>query len=288
MLVIPSVSFAQVKEFDRMEMQYDKGNYHAVYRKSKKLLDNPEYDYSLLPEYYKSLSMFQLYRSNFWRFFHKDAFDQAKNIFLKVRYEDQGGKLFTAHQHEIQALKSDFQAFLEATRREGKTDLVEKSTTFIDEVLGKVPNHEASDTSHHTPYSENVKASAGSEKRREVVAFAEKYIGTPYRYAGETPAGFDCSGFAFYVMQNFGYTLPRSSSEQYSKAKHIKLEDAQPGDFVYFDSGSGVNHVGIVVENNNGNIKMVHSSTSSGVILTDISTSDYWSKRLKASGSYLE
>ncbi|MFM8242900.1 MAG: hypothetical protein ACKN86_08860, partial [Crocinitomicaceae bacterium] len=59
-LFLPFISFAQHPKFDKLEQLYDQGHYALVYRKSSRLLDNPEFDFSKLPIYYKSISSLQL------------------------------------------------------------------------------------------------------------------------------------------------------------------------------------------------------------------------------------
>jgi peptidoglycan DL-endopeptidase CwlO len=59
------------------------------------------------------------------------------------------------------------------------------------------------------------------------------------------------------------------------------------GDLVFFASGSTISHVGLVISNKGENLMMVHSSTSKGVIITEIPTSTYWQGKLKAAGTYL-
>lgn len=82
---------------------------------------------------------------------------------------------------------------------------------------------------------------------------AAQYIGVPYVWGGETPAGFDCSGLVKYVYAQLGYSLPHSSSGIAASGYVISAAEAQPGDIVYYPYG----HVGIYV----GNGQMIHATT---------------------------
>ena len=87
--------------------------------------------------------------------------------------------------------------------------------------------------------------------RAKVLKEAAKLKGTPYRYGGTTPRGFDCSGYTGYVYKKAGKKLPRTSRSQYSATKHISRKAAKPGDLVFFKSGGGsVYHVGIYAGGN--------------------------------------
>ncbi len=90
-----------------------------------------------------------------------------------------------------------------------------------------------------------------------------KYFGTRYRSGGQTPAGFDCSGFVRFMYDKvFNMTLPRSSREMSVLGKPVNKEDLRPGDLVFFNLKSQrINHVGIFI----GNDTFVHSSLSKGI-----------------------
>lgn len=76
-----------------------------------------------------------------------------------------------------------------------------------------------------------------------VLAIAKRYIGTPYRYGGSTPAAFDCSGFTSYVFRQVGIELPRSSRAQQAAVRRVY--SPRPGDLVFY--GFPAHHVAIYV-----------------------------------------
>ena len=106
---------------------------------------------------------------------------------------------------------------------------------------------------HHLLYGPHRSGSSTSTGtfRARVLREAAKLKGTPYRYGGTTPRGFDCSGYTGYVYKKAGKKLPRTSRAQYSATKHISRKTAKPGDLVFFKSGGGgVYHVGIYAGGN--------------------------------------
>jgi cell wall-associated NlpC family hydrolase len=117
----------------------------------------------------------------------------------------------------------------------------------------------------------------------EIIQFAKKFLGTPYHYAGSSPSGFDCSGFIYYVMGNFGLTLSRSSPGMAEFGKTVKLSEIRPGDLMFFKgrnvNSSSVGHVAMVIEVKEGVIKFIHSSTSRGVVIDTFNSSKYYIPR---------
>lgn len=107
-----------------------------------------------------------------------------------------------------------------------------------------------------------------------ILETAARYLGTPYKYGGNSPGGFDCSGFVQYVLKSCGYSVPRTAAAQQQMGKPVGEEDLQPGDLVFFACwGSGVDHVGIYVGDN----RFIHSSSprSGGVIYSSLHESFY-------------
>lgn len=83
-------------------------------------------------------------------------------------------------------------------------------------------------------------APAQAASGNAIVDIAFRYVGTPYVYGGASPAGFDCSGFTWYVFQQVGINIPRSSGAQASAGTVVSAAEARPGDLVWWPG-----HVGI-------------------------------------------
>ncbi len=127
----------------------------------------------------------------------------------------------------------------------------------------------------------------------ELKTYAEQYIGTPYRGGAVGPNAFDCSGFTRHIYQNFGLSLPHSSGSQSSLGMAIDKEQVRPGDLLFFKgrnrNSSRVGHVGIVSEVlPDGTVKMIHASTSRGVMIDKPFEADYYKNRFLSARRILE
>ena len=95
-------------------------------------------------------------------------------------------------------------------------------------------------------------------------------MGAPYVYGGQSPAGFDCSGFIYYVLKQSGSNLPRYSSSGYYD-RTFYVDSPQPGDLVFFEGTykPGISHMGIYLGNN----QFIHAGEK-GVMISNLS--GYW------------
>ena len=125
------------------------------------------------------------------------------------------------------------------------------------------------DVSFHATSAKSRKKSTVTASAARVLTTARQYLGTRYRYGGESPAlGFDCSGFVQYVYGRHGVELPRTSRLQASSGTSVPLDVAslRPGDLLLFAStGAQVNHVAIYAGDN----RILHSSAGAGGVVYD-------------------
>lgn len=102
-------------------------------------------------------------------------------------------------------------------------------------------------------------AASGATLRQEVVQYALSFVGGNYVYGGTDPhTGADCSGFTRYILQHAaGISVGRTSRDQAGEGRTITADEMQPGDLLFYGSGSHVNHVAMYI----GNGQIVHAST---------------------------
>jgi len=94
--------------------------------------------------------------------------------------------------------------------------------------------------------------------RDTVVSFAQQQIGKPYRWGATGPDGYDCSGLVYAAYRAAGLHMPRLTASQMGKTgQAVPVDQAKPGDIVYYDEPGAVDHVGIYV----GNHQMIDAPT---------------------------
>lgn len=100
------------------------------------------------------------------------------------------------------------------------------------------------------------------------------HLGTPYRWAGKGPGGFDCSGFVSWAFGQGGISIPSSTAGLASTGTKVSASNMQPGDIVFFNTYKTNGHVGIYL----GGGKFIGAQNSTGLAVADM-TSGYWASK---------
>ncbi len=118
---------------------------------------------------------------------------------------------------------------------------------------------------------------ASPAKALAAMNLALTFRGTPYRWGGSAPGGFDCSGLLYYVFGQQGVRLPRVAEDQAKAGQPVKsIEALVPGDLVFFADSSGyIHHIGIYIGGGN----MVHAPQTGDVVKISTITSGYFRRQ---------
>lgn len=117
----------------------------------------------------------------------------------------------------------------------------------------------------------------GNYIANQLINVASDNLGIVYRTGGTSKNGFDCSGLIYSTFIKFDLILPRSSHQMAAIGEKIDVQNAQKGDLIFFSNRGQkrINHVGMIVDVDGDDIKFIHSSTQSGVIVSSIKESYY-------------
>lgn len=117
------------------------------------------------------------------------------------------------------------------------------------------------------------KVESESMNHTGTVEVARSFLGTPYVWGGESPSGFDCSGFIQYVFQMQDIIIPRTVSDTWNFTQPV--DSPSVGDLVFFETYKpGPSHMGIYL----GDGKFIHAGESRGVEISELDNS-YWQPR---------
>ena len=109
------------------------------------------------------------------------------------------------------------------------------------------------------PYTETERSDGVSDTKYSLVQKALSYVGGRYVWGGTSLTnGVDCSGFTMQIMAQYGVYLPHSSRGQAGYGRSVSTSELQPGDLIFYGSGSSISHVAIYI----GNGQIVHASNS--------------------------
>ncbi len=118
---------------------------------------------------------------------------------------------------------------------------------------------------------------AAAPSAAAIVRTAQALLGAPYREAGTTPRGFDCSGLVWYVFAQNGISVPRDVRNLYRIGQPVPARAIKPGDLLFFSTtGRGATHVAIATGHNH----FIHAPKSRTVVRIESLASTYWATRL--------
>lgn len=181
---------------------------------------------------------------------------EENNGWIKIEYKGKVGYVATKYISETKVQTTSRSA---KSRRATTTKTTTKTTT-----------NTANDTA---PTSTDAVSNASTS---EIVSYAKKYLGYRYVRGGNTPSGFDCSGFTQYVYKHFGYSLSRSSSSQAGNGVAVNKANLRQGDIICFSGSAGskrISHVGIYI----GGGRFIHAANSrKGVITSSVDGDGYF------------
>jgi len=121
-------------------------------------------------------------------------------------------------------------------------------------------------------------SSAPTKTIKSIIDYAQTFEGTSYKYGGTTKRGMDCSGLVVTAFQKENINLPRTTADLQKTGEWIDVKEVKEGDLLFFATKKNsrkVNHVGIVTKSRPGYVEFIHSTTSKGVITSNLSER-YW------------
>jgi murein DD-endopeptidase len=122
-------------------------------------------------------------------------------------------------------------------------------------------------------------ADSGTLGDRAAAAALEQ-VGTPYRYGGNSPAGFDCSGLVHYAYTTAGLGIPRTTAGQWQKLPAVARQNVEPGDLLFFRIDGKMSHVGLYV----GDGRFVHAPSTGKRVAVEELDSRFYSKAFIRAG----
>lgn len=277
-----SAAFSQDRKIDKLSVQYEQQAYERLVKYADKLIEKKGYDEFPDPHLYKALAL--SFIANDERASERYPFAMRNSVWaykdhLKLLQEQGGMKPNKEHAETLR------KAWAEESKRliaEEKINQAKYFTTHLAELFDDTSLQHLTepepvdDPEVGTPVTASV--------RDQMITEAENLIGTPYKYGGTTTKGFDCSGFTGYVSDKCGVQLPRTSSSQSTIGTKIETSDARKGDLVFFGQRKGkkynITHVAMVVSEAGEPLKVIHSTSSKGVMISEVETSNYWRSRL--------
>ncbi|GHT66430.1 hypothetical protein FACS189452_02290 [Bacteroidia bacterium] len=142
-------------------------------------------------------------------------------------------------------------------------------------------SRKAVDKDFYAVHSKKLGVQFTGNEDKKLIEAVEGWLGVPYKWAGNTKKGVDCSGLICQLYKEaYNTAVPRSTSEMVKKMSTVRKNKLQCGDVVFFTiKEKKVSHVGMYLADN----QFVHASSSKGVRISNLDEA-YWKKYYAGSG----
>ncbi len=294
-LLVSFQSEAQDRKVDVLEVLYNQKNYRSILRKTTKMIDKRGYEDNELVHLFKAVALAKLSQDVRYTNSHSGvlvesvvAYQNYYELDKQLRFQQESSCLLEDlriiyTKNKVTKMNNEAYAYLQ--NQETKAPVIQRKRVVV------VKNQPGK----KVEYNADFKASAVDtvceelyvEEVDKMINYAKKFIGVPYVFGGTGDGGFDCSGYTQYVLRKYGTELPRNARSQKEFIEQIKIKEAQKGDLVFFSrnkSKNNITHVGIVISEKGEDIRMIHASSSQGIMITNVSTNTYWLPKLVAAG----
>jgi len=279
-----------LRKLERTKLLYTQGHYGLACWKAESILDQPEFEKIEELRLYQAMSLLHMQDRLFFFLRDPSPWEEASIIFNELKSTQAGKKILEAHIDELSELRFYLLDELVIYTDRGKKKKVEQLTKVIASIFDNINYKKERKKKIIVPAKKEVKAVITSRQREKLLDIAKDEIGVPYVWGGTTSEGFDCSGFTSYVYSKADVKVARTANDQYEFCKKIDRDKLKTGDLIFYNNGgeSTISHVGIAIVNSDGSLHMIHASSSKGIEITNVDTSNYWQKKLVGFGTYVK
>ena len=272
------VSWSQSKSYDRLYSIYEKENPLRLLKKASKWKVKNTRD--PVPYYFLALGYYQMYQQSN----NAGRYGKAVYYLKQAKSRDKEGSKWSQLSNEIEPIRILVESkvsYLSTLNRKKALELSEDYLQLFGDSLPEFAGliRKQYSISRSKSKSTILPVRHSGKKRDSIKWIAQKYIGVPYEWAGESPSGFDCSGYVKYVFQQVEW-LPHNANKISYLGQEVSENAAQTGDVILFGTrsskGHRAYHAGIVFENQDG--KLVFIAFRKVYITTDY---DRYSKSRK-------
>ena len=125
-----------------------------------------------------------------------------------------------------------------------------------------------------------LKSATATSPGERAALVALDQVGVPYRYGGNSPQGFDCSGLVHYSYSHAGVAVPRTTGQLWSAARTVERRELRAGDLLFFNIEGKMSHVGLYL----GDKRFVHAPQSGRRVSVGSLDSPFYSAALLRAG----